>query len=200
MRACSRAGFRLLYFLNPFRRPRRNVKANKALYFRKGESKMNKTYLRAAFFALLIFGAASVAFAQTSEAGKNNETMKTTQKSLYERLGGYDALAAVSDEFIMRLAASKRIGRFTSGLSEDSQKKLRQHLVDFLCNVTGGPCLYLGRDMKTSHKGLGIDEEDWKEGVKLLTETLDKFKVPEKEKTEVLTAVGGLKKDIVEKK
>jgi hemoglobin len=162
---------------------------------------MNKTYLRAAFFALLIFGAASVAFAQTSEASKTNETMKSpTQKSLYERLGGYDALAAVSDEFITRLAASKRIGRFTSGLSEDSQKKLRQHLVEFLCSVTGGSCIYLGRDMKTSHKGLGIDEEDWKEGVKLLTETLDKFKVPEKEKTEVLTAIGNLKKDIVEKK
>jgi hemoglobin len=54
--------------------------------------------------------------------------------------------------------------------------------------------------MKTSHKGLGISEEDWKESVKLLVETLDKFKVPEKEKNEVLAAVGGLKKDIVEKK
>jgi len=165
---------------------------------------MNKTisllrrFLPAAFFALLIFGASSAAHSQTNDANKNTETMK--QKSLYERLGGYDALAAVSDEFIMRLASSKRIGRFTSGLSEDSQKKLRQHLVEFLCSVTGGSCIYLGRDMKTTHKGLGIDEEDWKEGVKLLTETLDKFKVPEREKTEVLTAVGSLKKDIVEKK
>lgn len=159
-----------------------------------------KRFLSAAFFALLILGASFVAFAQTNGMSKTGETMKPTQKSLYERLGGYDALAAVSDEFIMRLASSKRIGRFTSGLSEDSQKKLRQHLVEFLCNVTGGSCIYLGRDMKTSHKGLGIDEEDWKEGVKLLTETLDKFKVPEKEKTEVLTAVAGLKSDIVEKK
>lgn len=167
---------------------------------------MNKTYfspkrfLSTAFFALLICGASSVAFAQTTEMSNNKETMRATQKSLYERLGGYDALAAVSDDFIMRLANSKRIGRFVTGLSEDSQKKLRQHLVEFLCSVTGGSCIYLGRDMKTSHKGLGIDEEDWKEGVKLLTETLDKFKVPEKEKTEVLTAVGSLKKDIVEKK
>ena len=160
---------------------------------------MNKTYLSpkrflsVAFFALLIFGASSIAFGQTTEMSKDKETMKPAQKSLYERLG-------VSDEFIMRLAASKRIGRFTSGLSEDSRKKLRQHLVEFLCSVTGGSCLYLGRDMKTSHKGLGIDEEDWKEGVKLLTETLDKFKVPEKEKTEVLAAVADLKNDIVEKK
>jgi hemoglobin len=58
----------------------------------------------------------------------------------------------------------------------------------------------MGRDMKTSHTGLGIAEEDWKESVKLLIETLEKFKVPEKEKEEVLAAVGSLKKDIVEKK
>lgn len=122
------------------------------------------------------------------------------EKSLYQRLGGYDAIAAVSDEFIGRLATGKRLQRFVVGLSDDSKKKLRQHLVDFLCNATGGPCLYLGRDMKTSHKGLGIDEADWKEGVDALVATLEKFKVPEKEKSEVLAAVSGLKNDIVEKK
>lgn len=136
----------------------------------------------------------SAAFAQT------NNTTETKEKSLYQRLGGYDAIAAVSDEFIVQLASSKRLNRFVVGLSEDSQKKLRQHLVDFLCNMTGGPCLYLGRDMKTVHKGLGIDEEDWKAGVDALVGTLDKFKVPEKEKTEVLAAFNSLKKDIVEKK
>jgi hemoglobin len=77
--------------------------------------------------------------------------------------------------------------------------KLRQHLVDFLCNATGGPCIYIGRDMKTAHTGLGITEADWTEGVDALVATLDKFKVPDKEKGEVLAAVGGLKKDIVEK-
>jgi len=121
------------------------------------------------------------------------------EKSLYQRLGGYDALAAVSDDFIGRLAASKVLGRFVVGLSDDSKKKLRQHLVDFLCNATGGPCLYLGRDMKTVHRGLGINEADWKEGVNALIATLDKFKVPEKEKGEVLGAVSSLKGDIVEK-
>lgn len=147
---------------------------------------------------IFAFGWSSV-FAQNSNAMTGGKT-EVKEKSLYERLGGYDALAAVSDDFLMRLGKSKRIGRFVTGLSADSQKKLRQHLVEFLCSVTGGSCLYLGRDMKTAHTGLGIDEEDWKEGVKLLTETLDKFKVPEKEKGEVLGAVGGLKKDIVEKK
>jgi len=126
--------------------------------------------------------------------------METKEKSLYQRLGGFDALAAVSDDFITRLATDKLLGRFVVGLSDDSTKKLRQHFVEFLCNATGGPCVYMGRDMKTVHTGLGISEDDWKESVKLLVETLDKFKVPEKEKNEVLAAVSSLKKDIVEKK
>lgn len=144
-------------------------------------------------FAIVLFGVGA-AFAQPGKT-----TMPAKDKSLYERLGGYDAIAAVSDEFIGRLATGKLLGRFVVGLSDDSKKKLRQHLVDFLCNATGGPCLYLGRDMKTSHTGLGINEADWKEGVDDLVATLDKFKVPEREKSEVLGAVSGLKKDIVEK-
>ena len=119
------------------------------------------------------------------------------QASLYKRLGGYDAIAAVTDDFIGRLATDPQEGRFFKGLSTDSQKRVRQHVVDFLCNATGGPCLYLGRDMKTAHTGLGITEEDWNISVKALVATLDKFKVPDKEKSEVLGAVSGLKGDIV---
>ena len=147
-----------------------------------------------------ILTSAAIALFCFSAVSAQNTTTETKEKSLYQRLGGYDAIAAVSDEFIGRLATGKRLKRFVVGLSDDSKKKLRQHLVDFLCNLTGGPCIYLGRDMKTVHTGLGIDEDDWKEGVEALTATLEKFKVPEKEKTEVLTAFGALKKDIVEKK
>src|SRR5262245_1120253 len=117
--------------------------------------------------------------------------------SLYKRLGGYDALAAVTDDFLGRLATDPQLGRFFKGLSSDSQKRVRQHVIDFLCNATGGPCLYLGRDMKTAHTGLNITEDDWNISVKALVATLDKFKVPEKEKSEVLGAVSGLKGDIV---
>jgi hemoglobin len=117
--------------------------------------------------------------------------------SLYHRLGGYDALAAVTDDFIGRLAGDPQLKHFFGGLSTDSQKKLRQHVVDFLCNATGGPCVYTGRDMRTAHTGLGITEEDWTIAVKHLVETLDKFKVPDKEKNEVLGAISGLKGEIV---
>ena len=119
--------------------------------------------------------------------------------SLYTRLGGYNAIAAVTDDFIGRLAADKQVSRFFVGHSQDSLMKIRQHVVEFLCNATGGPCVYMGRDMKTSHKGMGITESDWDLSVKALIATLDKFKVPEKEKGEVLAAVGPLKAQIVEK-
>ena len=121
------------------------------------------------------------------------------EKSLYLRLGGYDALAAVTDDFLGRLTTDAQMKRFFVGASADSQKKIRQHIVDFLCAATGGPCAYIGRDIKTAHTGLGITESDWELTVKHLVATLDKFKVPEKEKSEVLGAVSGLKKDIVEK-
>jgi len=119
--------------------------------------------------------------------------------SLYKRLGGYDALAAVTDEFITRLATDKDLGRFFIGASDNSKMRIRQLVVDQLCAATGGPCVYIGRDMKTAHKGLGITEKDWDTAVKHLGATLDQFKVPKKEQDEVVAALAGLKKDIVEK-
>ena len=120
-------------------------------------------------------------------------------KSLYQRLGGYDALAAVTDDFIGRLATDKQLSRFFVGHSEDSLKRIRQHVIDLLCATSGGPCAYTGRDMKTSHKGMGITEAEWNAAAGHLVATLDKFKVPMAEKNEVLAAVSSLKKDIVEK-
>jgi len=119
--------------------------------------------------------------------------------SLYKRLGGYDALAAVTDDFLGRLAADPRFGKFFVGHSIDSIKKIRQLIVDQLCAATGGPCAYTGRDMKSAHAGLGITGQDWDAQAKLLVATLDKFQVPAKEKDEVLVLVTSLKKDIVEK-
>jgi hemoglobin len=150
-------------------------------------------------FALPLFGMFLV-LAWASPDIYAQGDMKMKEKSLYERLGGYDALAAVTDDFAGRLAKDEKLGKFFVGLSDDSMKKLRQHVIDFLCAATGGPCVYTGRDMKLVHTGLEITEEEWDISVKHLTATLDKFKVPGKEKSEVLNAVGGLKKDIVEKK
>ena len=119
--------------------------------------------------------------------------------SLYKRLGGYDALAAVTDDFIGRLATDKTLGRFFVGASDNSKMRIRQLVLDQLCAATGGPCVYIGRDMKTAHKGMGITEEDWNIAVKHLVATMTKFKVPEREQKEVAGALTTLKADIVEK-
>lgn len=148
---------------------------------------------KSATLALLLLG---LSFAAPAYAAPP-QAAASAQPTLYKRLGGYDALAAVTDDFLGRLAADQQMGRFFKGLSTDSQKRVRQHVVDFLCVATGGPCVYTGRDMKTAHTGLNITEDDWNLSVKMLIATLDKFKVPEKEKTDVLTAVSSLKPDIV---
>jgi hemoglobin len=126
-------------------------------------------------------------------------TRLTAQESLYKRLGGFDAIAAVTDDFITRLATDKSLSRFFIGQSDDSKTKIRNHIIELVCMATGGPCSYTGRDMKTSHKGLGITEADWNTMAGHFVATLQKFKVPQKEQNELLAIVATTKKDIVEK-
>ena len=151
---------------------------------------MKKNFLMSFLIATFVF---------LSLAGGARHATAQSGDSLYKRLGGYDALAAVTDDFIIRLATDKTLGRFFVGASDNSKMRIRQLVLDQLCAATGGPCVYIGRDMKTAHKGLGITEEDWNISVKHLVATLTKFKVPEKEQKEVAEALTGLKKDIVEK-
>jgi hemoglobin len=124
---------------------------------------------------------------------------QSMEKSLYERLGGYDAIAAVVNELATRLVTDRQLGVYFKGLSNDSKRKLIAHLTDFICSATGGPCIYTGRDMKTSHEGLGITEREWERFVRITKEVLDKFKVPAREQQELLQAIAPLKSQIVEK-
>lgn len=118
--------------------------------------------------------------------------------SLYKRLGGYDAIAAVVDDFIGRLATDAQLGRFFVGHSTDSLRRIRQLVVDQICEAAGGPCYYTGRTMKESHAGMKLTLAEWDKGVHHLSATLDKFKVGATERQELLGAVGSLKGDIVE--
>jgi hemoglobin len=145
--------------------------------------------------ALMAFG---LVMACASTAAQEKVKKEKAQQSLYRRLGGYDAIAAVTDDFLGKMAKDQHLGRFFVGLSTDSQNKTRQLIVDFICSGTGGPCLYTGRTMKTTHKGLKITDSDWEIGVKHLAGTLDKFKVPKQQKDELLSVVSSLKGDIVE--
>ena len=145
--------------------------------------------------ALLVLGASVelVAFEAHAQA-----PTPAAAPSLYKRLGGYDAICAVTDDFVPRLVGDPQLARFFSGVSTDSRLRIRQHVVDLVCMATGGPCLYFGRDMKSAHKGMGITEADWTAMTTHFVATLDKFKVGQKEKDDLLAIVSGLKKDIVE--
>ena len=121
-----------------------------------------------------------------------------SQKTLYERLGGYDAISAVANDLVPRLQADSRLGRFWQHRGEDGVKREIQLLIDFLCSSAGGPLYYTGRDMKTSHKGMKISESDWAALLGHLNATLDAFKVPQPERGEVLAFIQSTKADIVE--
>ena len=119
-----------------------------------------------------------------------------TEKSLYDRLGGKTAITAVVDDFVGRVAADTRInGKFANA----NIPRLKSMLVDRICQASGGPCTYTGRDMKSTHAGMGVSSSDFDALVGDLVATLNKFKVPEREKNELLGALGPMKGDIVEK-
>jgi hemoglobin len=126
----------------------------------------------------------------TLTAGLFSASAGAQDKTLYQRLGGYDAVAAVTDE---------QEKRFFVGFSTDSKMRIRQLIVDLICKSTGGPCVYSGRDMKTAHAGAGITKSDWDRTLQIFGEVLNKFKVPEKEQKELAALLAPLEKDIVDK-
>lgn len=150
--------------------------------FRKGGVRM-KTLRTIGFLALIPLFAVGCA------------TMMA-EKSLYERLGGKPAIQAVVDDFVANVAADTRINRY---FANANIPRLKAQLVDQICEATGGPCKYTGQSMKDSHRGMGITSAAFDALVEDLVKTLNKFNVPEKEKGELLGALGPMKKDIVER-
>jgi hemoglobin len=109
-----------------------------------------------------------------------------SEPSLYQRLGGYGAIAATVDDLLARLQSDPQLGGYWKGTSRDSHRRDRQLIVDFMVEAAGGPAFYTGRAMKTSHVGLGISEHDWQVFMRHAAATLDAFEVAAKEKGEVL--------------
>ncbi len=114
---------------------------------------------------------------------------------LFDRIGGKPALEAVTDEFLARVSQDERINASFAGAH---LPRLRQRLIELFCVATGGPCTYTGRDMKSSHAGMGISGAQFDALAGHFVATLDKFKVPEREKNELIALVVPMKKDIVE--
>jgi hemoglobin len=121
-------------------------------------------------------------------------------KSLYERLGGKDAIAKVVDASLKNITEDKRINKFFAKTVKDPKKveALRANLIDQICAATGGPCEYKGKDMKTAHKGMKVKDADFAAFVEDVTKALDGAGVGKPEQEELLGALGGMKGDIVE--
>jgi hemoglobin len=119
-------------------------------------------------------------------------------KTLYERLGGYDAIAAVVSDLLPRLRGDPQLGHFWQYRSEDNLKRSKQLLIDFLCSSAGGPVYYAGRDMNTSHKGMNISEANWTVFLGHLNTTLDCFQVAQAERDDLVAFVQSTRIDMVE--
>jgi len=119
------------------------------------------------------------------------------KKTLYERLGGMPAITAVVDDFVGNVARDRRINGF---FAQTNIPRLKFLLVQQICQASGGPCIYTGRDMKSTHRGMGIANRHFNALVQDLGRSLNKFRVPAREQRELVAALAPLKKDIVERR
>ena len=121
-----------------------------------------------------------------------------TEATLYQRLGGYDAIEAVANDLLVRLKADPQLARYWAHRGNDGLRREQQLLVDFLCSSAGGPLYYTGRDMKLTHEGMRISEADWTAFMSHVEATLAAFQVPQAERDAVVAFVDSTKADIVE--
>jgi hemoglobin len=119
-------------------------------------------------------------------------------RTLYARLGGYDAIAAATQDLLDRLFGDPQLGVYWKGKGDDGKKRDVQLIVNYMVAAAGGPLYYTGRDMQLSHRGLGISEGEWQIFMGHAQATLRRFEVPERETGEVLAFFTSLKRDIVE--
>jgi hemoglobin len=145
---------------------------------------------------LLSASGAAVVLSLSSPLAAQENTDTAKAKPLYERLGGRNAIVSVVDQFVANVAADTAINRY---FAHTNTVRLKAMLVDQICQATGGPCKYRGKDMKSTHRGMGITTKEFNDLVGDLVRALDKFHVGEKEKSDLLSALGPMKRDIVEK-
>lgn len=138
-------------------------------------------------FALVVAGCTSMGDSMMASPAMG-------KKSLYDRLGQKPAIAAVVDDFVANVAGDSRINARFQGANIP---RLKTMLVDQICQASGGPCTYTGRTMLAAHQGMGIKDAEFSALVEDLVRSLDKFKVPPQEKSELLGALGSMKGDIV---
>jgi hemoglobin len=117
------------------------------------------------------------------------------EASLYERLGGVDAITAVTRAFEERAGKDHRINQKFARTNLD---RLTKEFVDQLCAATGGPCEYTGRDMTEAHTNMGVTEGEFDAFMEDLVAVLDNFKVGKAEQDELLKVLRPMRGEIVE--
>jgi len=120
------------------------------------------------------------------------------QKTLFERLGGYEGITAFANDLLPRLQADSQLGRFWRNRGADGIEREKQLLIDYLCANSGGPMYYTGRDMHKSHHGMKIGATDWEIFFGHAAATMEALQVSKQECDEVVAFVSSLKDDIVE--
>ena len=157
--------------------------------------------LRLAVLPAFAFALAACSGSKPDAAATDTTATDTTatttvaaEPSLYDRLGGQGAITSVVDDFVANVAADARIN---ARFAKTDIPHLKQMLVDQICQATGGPCTYTGKSMPDAHRGMKITDADFTALVEDLTKSLDKLKVAEREKNELLSALGGMKGEIV---
>jgi hemoglobin len=151
---------------------------------------------------LLIWCCASTDQPQSISTRTGPQVTVKTEEFLYTRLGGLEAIKAVVDDFVNRVAADQRINHFFAQAIKDPAEiaDFKKKLVDQICQVTGGPCVYKGKDMKKAHAGMGVSGADFDALVGDLGASLDALHVNAKDKNELLGTLAPLKDEIVEPK
>ena len=114
------------------------------------------------------------------------------QKTLYQRLGGYDVVAAILDDFGPRVFDDPELSLFLTDIDEEMGKRGRELALDLLCELTGGPCFYTGGDVKMTHKRIGLTDDHWQLVLEYMGETLDEMNIGNDEKTDFITIIAGL--------
>jgi hemoglobin len=114
--------------------------------------------------------------------------------SLYDRLGGKPAINAVVKELLAVTAADPRL-KARAAVRDDA--RCERLLTEFLCEGTGGPCKYTGRDMKTAHGRAHVTETEWTAFTESMAKVFDKFNVPGRERQELFAMIGPMKGEIV---
>jgi hemoglobin len=119
---------------------------------------------------------------------------------LYDRLGGVYSIATLVDDFVERLLVNTTLNanpKINEARQRVPKAGLKFQVTTLVCQVTGGPCQYMGRSMKDAHIHLDITETEWQAMVVDFTKSLNKFKVPSKEQGEIIAIVESTKGDIV---